>query len=181
MKWFRKAAEQGYAVAQYNLGEMYATGRGVLQDYVTAYAWANITQANGIKGALKFKSRLEKKMTADQIAEGKKLSREMLEKNPKLLRAPKDDREAVKRHRKAAEQGNAMAQLTLGVMYYKGEGVLKDYVTAYAWWNIAAANGNANAKKVKPILAKQMTADQIAKAEELVKEMLKKNPKLLGE
>ena len=71
------------------------------------------------------------------------------------------------------------AQLNLGVKYANGEGVLEDDVTAYAWFNIATANGDANAKKNKGIVAKKMTADQIAKAEALVKEMLKKNPKLL--
>ena len=31
VKWYRKAAIQGHRVAQYNLGEMYATGRIALQ------------------------------------------------------------------------------------------------------------------------------------------------------
>ena len=52
-------------------------------------------------------------------------------------------------------------------------------MTAYAWVNIAAANGDANAKKFKTLTAKKMTPAQIAKAEALVKEMIKKNPKLL--
>ncbi|QLQ33439.1 MAG: sel1 repeat family protein [Candidatus Thiothrix singaporensis] len=37
--WFRKAAEQGLAVAQYNLATKYAAGMGVKQDYGTAAAW----------------------------------------------------------------------------------------------------------------------------------------------
>ena len=48
------------------------------------------------------------------------------------------------------------------------------------WYNFAAANGDANAKRNKTIIAKKMTADQIAEAEELIKEMVKKNPKLLN-
>ena len=32
VNWFRKAAEQGYAPAQYRLGEMLATGQGIRQD-----------------------------------------------------------------------------------------------------------------------------------------------------
>jgi len=38
-KWFLKAAEQGEAVAQYNLGVMYDTGKGVPQDYAEARKW----------------------------------------------------------------------------------------------------------------------------------------------
>ena len=34
VKWYRMAAEQGIASAQYNLGVMYANGQGVPQDYV---------------------------------------------------------------------------------------------------------------------------------------------------
>ena len=35
-KWFRKAAEQGLADAQYNLGSAYCRGHGVKQDYASA-------------------------------------------------------------------------------------------------------------------------------------------------
>ena len=91
-----------------------------------------------------------------------------------------DDKEAVKWYRKAAEQGDAVAQFNLGVMYDNGEGVPEGDVTSYAWFNIAAANGDEDAKKNKGIVAKKMTTEQIAEAEALVKEMLKKNPKLLN-
>ena len=39
VKWYRKAADQGYAAAQTNLGLMYAHGQGVPQDYVEAVKW----------------------------------------------------------------------------------------------------------------------------------------------
>jgi len=94
--------------------------------------------------------------------------------------AQKDDKEAAKWYRKAAEQGVARAQFNLGSMYYKGQGVLEDDVTTYAWWNIAATNGHEAAKKRKPIVAKFLTADQIAEGEALAKEMIKKNPTLLN-
>ncbi|MBC8326356.1 MAG: SEL1-like repeat protein [Verrucomicrobia subdivision 3 bacterium] len=76
------------------------------------------------------------------------------------------------------EKNDAKAQSALGDKYYTGKGVLKDHVTAYAWWNIAAFSGDADAKKSKGIIAKKMTEEQIAEAQKLSKEMLKKNPKL---
>jgi TPR repeat protein len=80
-KSLKALAEKGDARAQFNLGLMYGFGMGVIQDYVTAYAWANIAAANGSKTAIKLKSGfLEKKMTPDQIAEAQKLSRELLRK-----------------------------------------------------------------------------------------------------
>jgi len=39
VKWIRKAAEQGYDIAQYNLGDCYYYGRGVSQDYNEAVKW----------------------------------------------------------------------------------------------------------------------------------------------
>ena len=38
-KWWRKAADQGVAQAQYNLGIYYANGRGVARDPVEAVKW----------------------------------------------------------------------------------------------------------------------------------------------
>lgn len=37
--WFRKAAEQGLASAQYNLGVAYAEGNGLVKDEAQAVAW----------------------------------------------------------------------------------------------------------------------------------------------
>ena len=39
MYWYRKAAEQGYALAQNNLGAMYREGKGVPQDDKQAVHW----------------------------------------------------------------------------------------------------------------------------------------------
>jgi TPR repeat protein len=39
VKWYRKAADQGDAWAQTNLGAMYANGQGVSQDYTEALRW----------------------------------------------------------------------------------------------------------------------------------------------
>ena len=91
-----------------------------------------------------------------------------------------DFEEAAKWYRKAAEQGEAFAQFNLGIKYSTGQGVLQNFVTAYAWINIAVANGNSTAEEYKPLIEKKMTAEQIAEAEELFIEMVKKNPKLLN-
>ena len=39
VKWYRQAAEQGHAEAQYNLGEMYHNGQGVHQDLHLSKEW----------------------------------------------------------------------------------------------------------------------------------------------
>ena len=43
--WYRKAADQGNAVAQFGLGSLYYGGHGVQQDYSEAYFWQNLAAA----------------------------------------------------------------------------------------------------------------------------------------
>jgi TPR repeat protein len=47
VSWFRKAAEQGHAHAQYNLGVTYAEGKGIAQDYVAAVKWWRLAAEQG--------------------------------------------------------------------------------------------------------------------------------------
>ena len=42
-----------------------------------------------------------------------------------------------------AEQGDTRAQITLGVMYENGKGVLQDYEEAVKWYRLAAEQGDA--------------------------------------
>ena len=75
-RWYHKAAVQGYVIAQCNLGIMYCTGRGILQDDVMAYKWFNIAAAKDHEDAIINKGLISKRMTREQIAEAQKLSRE---------------------------------------------------------------------------------------------------------
>ena len=77
VRWYRKAAEQGDAIAQYNLGLMYADGEGVPKDDVQAYAWANLAGAQGLESARELRARFSANMTRAQIAEAQKFSREI--------------------------------------------------------------------------------------------------------
>ena len=58
----------------------------------------------------------------------------------------KDDTEAAKWIRMAAEQGHASAQSDLGVMYMGGAGVTQDYAEALKWTRMAADQGIAPAQ-----------------------------------
>ena len=76
VRWYRLGAEQGYALAQSNLGFMYANGDGVPEDDVTAYAWLNIAAAQGQPSANEGKELVAEYLTQSQIAKAQKLSRE---------------------------------------------------------------------------------------------------------
>ncbi len=46
LKWFRMAADQGHAMAQFNIGVMYGKGLGVSKNTEQAYFWLLIAAAN---------------------------------------------------------------------------------------------------------------------------------------
>ena len=75
VRWYRLAAEQGDAEAQFNLGVMYTDGKGVPQDYVLAHMWFNLSAAQGDEMARRT-AMVSRRMTPDQIAEAQRLARE---------------------------------------------------------------------------------------------------------
>ena len=58
---------------------------------------------------------------------------------PSAWESSRDSAQAAGWYGRAAEQGNAHAQLSLGRMYLDGEGVPQDYTRAYGWLNLAAS------------------------------------------
>ena len=58
-------------------------------------------------------------------------------------------------------------------MYENGEGVAQDLIRAHMWWNIAAANGDDDAREARDDIAKEMTAARIEKAEQLARECIR--------
>jgi len=105
-----------------------------------------------------------------------------------------DWKEAIKWWLKAAQEGHVEAQQQAGAAIIMGHGVKGDpkvtgwskweselrlaRITGYGWCQIAENNGHPDAKIVKEHYSKDMTAEEIEKAEVLTKEMVIKNPKL---
>jgi len=76
-------AEQGHADAQNSLGETYAQGLGVTQDYVYAHMWFNIAASLGSKDAARRREDVASKMTAAQIAKAQELAQQCVAMNYK--------------------------------------------------------------------------------------------------
>ena len=80
-QWFEKAAAQGDAKAQRNLGYLYEVGWGVPQDYMRAYMWYNLAAEHFLtrayqKNAVKYRDEVARRMTPAQIAEAQRLSQQ---------------------------------------------------------------------------------------------------------
>ena len=58
-------------------------------------------------------------------------------------------------------------------MYANGEGVPENYVVAYAWFNLAGAQGVEEAQEARDLLSSRMTSEQVARAQELSIELLR--------
>ena len=148
LREWRPLAEQGNALAQYNLGVLYRKGRGVPQDDVQARQWYEKAAAQGQAkaqynlGTLYFNG----------------------------AGVPKDYPQALRWFRLAADQGEALAQTKIAIMYDDGQGVPQDIVQAHKWYNLAATNGDKPAAELRDALAKQMTPAQIAEAQKLARE-----------
>ena len=79
-RWYRLAADQGHADAQFNLGLGYATGKGVPQDYVESHMWFNLSAAQSSGDdrdkSVKGRDSVAELMTNEQIAEAQRRARE---------------------------------------------------------------------------------------------------------
>ncbi|MBU0909276.1 MAG: DnaJ domain-containing protein, partial [Proteobacteria bacterium] len=84
---------------------------------------------------------------------------------------PQDYAEAAKWYRKAAEQGNAEAQVNLGLMYVLGQGVPKNDVNAYAWLSLAAAQGNEEAAKSRDSISYRLSPKQRSQGQALASKL----------
>ena len=90
----------------------------------------------------------------------------------------RDDVLAVEWYRKAAEQGNVRAQYSLGVMYETGQGISQDNVQAYLWYDLAASHPSVEQEqsiKNRDIVVTQMTSEELAEAQRLVREWRRGN------
>jgi len=86
------------------------------------------------------------------------------------------DLASLEQMRQSAEQGNAEAQLEMGILYEFGYHMPKNNVTALAWYLRSAEQGDALAVKRSDQLKSHMTPDEIDAANKLSKELMTKPP-----
>lgn len=122
--WYRKAAEQGNAEAQYFLGLMYYRGQGISQDFTKAAYWYRKAAKQGNAKA--------QYPLGKMYYLGRGVSRNFVL--------------ATQWYSKAAEQGIIDAQYVTGVMYYRGQGVSKNFIQAAQWYRKAAEQGKVEAQ-----------------------------------
>ena len=120
----REKASRGDARAEALMGEMYANGTDVPQDYGQAAVWWTKSAADGYPQA-------EYNLGV------------LYEHGQGVARS---DARAAEWYGRAARQGLAAAQYNMGVFYEHGRGVQQNLPEAVAWYRKAGEQGNADAQ-----------------------------------
>ena len=160
VEYYRKAAENGYAASQFNLGVCYKTGRGVNHNVKEAFYWYQKSAENGnvnaqirIGRCYEFGDGVEKdacsaakwyQKAADQDDSDGLCSLGVCYKNGIGLN--KDYKKAAELYRRAAEHGYSRAQCYYALCLANGEGVPRNITEAAHWYRCAAEQGNAQAQ-----------------------------------
>ncbi len=160
-EWYRKAADQGIADAEYNLGvavfqrpgraaglcpgrRVVPQGRRPGRSEAQTNLGLLYDHGQGVPQDYAQAARWYR-MAADQgNADAPFISWRCSTDNGQGV--PQDYAQAAQWYRKAADQGNAVAQNNLGVLYAHGQGVPQDDAQAARWYRKAADQGNARAQ-----------------------------------
>lgn len=121
--WYRKAAELGFASAQYELGMLYLTGHSVPPDAHEACAW------------------LRRAATQGDAAAATNLGVTL------LGGAPEGHAEGVQWLYRAALTDFPAAMMALGNLYAEGRAVTRDEVAALTWMRQASRRGWTEARR----------------------------------
>jgi hypothetical protein len=120
LKWFEKAALNGYAPAQVNLAVMYANGWGTTQNYGVALQWFSAASQQHYARADYNLGILYMQGTGVR----------------------RDYAEALRWFRRAADAGDSSAETNVGYIYDTGLGVAPNAENAVSWYGRAAKSGN---------------------------------------
>lgn len=86
------------------------------------------------------------------------------------------DQASLEQMRQAAMQGNADAQLEMGILYEFGYKMPKNDVSALAWYLLSAGQSNELAIKRRDHLKSRMKPDEIEAAQKLSQELAAQKP-----
>ncbi|QKV19334.1 peptidoglycan-binding protein [Oricola thermophila] len=142
VRWYEMAAEQGFAPAQYRLGNAYEKGRGVERDLEAARVWYEQAAEQGNVNAMHNLAVL----FATEID------------------GERDMKAAARWFIEAAERGVKDSQVNLGILSARGEGVPQDLVESYKWLALAARTGDKDAEAKRDEIARFLDPEQLEMA-----------------
>ena len=148
--WYERAADLGFAPAQYIIGNFNEKGLGIDQNPVVAAQW------------------YEKAAKGGNIIAMHNLA--VLTATPNALTEQPDMAAAFKWFSNAADYGVRDSQVNAGIFHTKGFGTEVNLIEAYKWFAIAAKAGDKDASNKRDVVANAIQPDQLEIAKSLVKE-----------
>jgi TPR repeat protein len=145
--WFRKAAARQYAPAEFQMGQLYEFGFGVVQSDVEALAWYRRAAGHGSAAA--------QRSVGDYYRKGRG--------------AAADPAEAARWYLQAAEGDDLRAQYQLAELYLNGTGVARNAPAAYFWFSVAAGqtpleDNRKQLVELRNVAGARMTAAEVKEA-----------------
>jgi len=155
--WYRKAADQGYALAQYRLGLLYQQKEsGIIKDDAQAATWLRKAADQGnapAQAALGLCFSQGTGVAQDDAQAVAWFQKAVAQSNPDAMvglalmydrgrGVPKDGKQAFALLHQAADLGAPEAEYQLGIDYENGQDVKKDKNQAADWYRKAADLGN---------------------------------------
>lgn len=146
MKWFELSANQGYAPAQYNMGQLYWKGDRHCKcpDYTEALKWFQKAAEQNYPPAF------------SAIGIAYKTGRSVTQSY----------KEAMNWFRQAAAYNDPEAEYQLGVLYDNGHEFQANRQEAYKWFILAATQGHPAAIKARENIALKLTREQLDEAQQ---------------
>lgn len=141
-KWYRLAADKGFAPAQYRLANLLEKGTGVPRDIAAAKALYEKAADAGNASAMH--------NLAVLYASGSD--------------GAQDYAKAAEWFGKAAELGVSDSQFNLAILYARGNGVPQDLEASYKWFALVAKEGDKDAAQKRDEVANAMKPDQLERA-----------------
>jgi TPR repeat protein len=149
LEWYQKSADNGDGDAQWRIGMAYVNGEERKADPAQAVEWFRRAAESGSTQGMT--SLAVMYATGEGVQQDWDRARELYEE--------------------AAEGGEAHALLNLSGMYLRGEGVSVDPVHGFVLLSRAAQLGDEQAVSLVPMVAKELTAEQIAEARRRLNEI----------
>jgi TPR repeat protein len=184
LQYYQQAAELGDADAQFISGGMYFQGLGTSRDFLKAFRLLRQAAQNGKSSPESQRILAQAYLLGSGIPKNYEKARYWYDRA-----AESGDKEAqnelgfmyyigngVERNvakatryfREAARQGLPLAQYNMGIIYYTGNGVEQaDLIQAYAWFNLAAAQGLPQALAARQSLESALSPGELKEAQRL--------------
>lgn len=166
-------AEAGDPKAQYYIGFMHYSGKGVNQDSAEALKWVKPAAESGLAEAQYLFAMMNEEGLPEPKGNGKEKGKA---KAKAKARKVVHKAEAIKWLTLASEQGHVIAQVKLADRHLHGQGVPQDMVQAYTWCGIAQLLAPSRCNPQEYIPTYRMTTAQQDEAKQRVQAWLTAHP-----